>query len=310
MARSAASRAEGSDVVGPVGPMEPVAPSTEGELVGAEAPQAESFDELPPEPYARFVAHAQATNEIFLLAAKASALVLCQLEAEGEAAYEAAMAPFDGPYWWDAVATPDDVADDKDFRRTLRELLTESWTLLRALLGPQAPAGCALFANPMAYATIVGAFERRNCAVQVASPVEAYFLAVDDLPNGEEKACVSAVSGPLLDALDVAYSTPFEGTGLFPLQAMLNHDCEPNVTLLKEEGQEERDGRVVARLTRDVEAGEELCNAYVDVSLPVRRRRRELREYGFECTCARCERELKAAKEKDAAKSKGKKRLK
>jgi uroporphyrin-III C-methyltransferase len=71
-----------------------------------------------------------------------------------------------------------------------------------------------------------------------------------------------------------------------------------------------RDGRVVARLMRDVAAGEELCNAYVDISLPVRRRRRELREYGFECDCARCERELKAADEKKATKADGKRRLK
>ena len=73
------------------------------------------------------------------------------------------------------------------------------------------------------------------------------------------------------------------------------------------------DGRVVARLTRDVAAGEELCNAYVDISLPVRRRRRELREYGFECDCARCVRELAEANEKKAAKASkadGKRRLK
>jgi len=271
---------------------------------------ANTFEDLPSEPLARFVAHANATNEIFLLAAKAAALVLCRTEAEGASGYDAAMAPFAmEPMWWDAVATPDDVSDEKDFRRTLRELLTESWTLLCALVGPRAPSGCAFMATPAAYATIVGAFERRNCALQVASPVEAYFLAIDAMDEGEAKAAVTAVTAPLLDALDEAYSTPCEGTGLFPLQATLNHSCEPNVTLLKEEGLEERDGRVVARLTRNVAAGEELCNSYVDTSLPVKRRRRELREYGFECDCPKCVRELKAASEKKAAKD-GKRRLK
>lgn len=283
----------------------------------ASAPQADvppaSLEELPNEPLARFTAHANATNEIFLLAAKAAALVLCRLQAEGLPGYEAVMAHFAGPFWWDAVATPDDVTDEAAFRRTLRELLTESWSLLCTILAPHAPADCALLSTPAAYATIVGAFERRNCAVQVASPVEAFFLAVDAMPEGDAKASVSAVTAPLLDALDAAYSTPFDGIGLFPMQATLNHSCEPNVTLLKEEGPEERDGRVVARLTRDVAAGEELCNAYVDISLPVRRRRRELREYGFECDCPRCERELAAANEKKAAKASkadGKRRLK
>ena len=97
------------------------------------------------------------------------------------------------------------------------------------------------------YATIVGAFERRNCALQVASPVEDYLLRVDAMEEGAEKAAVTAVTAPILDALDDAYATPCEGAGLFPLQATLNHNCEPNVTLVKEEGDEERDCRVFAR---------------------------------------------------------------
>ena len=121
------------------------------------------------------------------------------------------------------------------------------------------------------------------------------------MPVGPQRASLEQVTRPILDALGDDYAAPFEGAGLFPLQATLNHSCEPNVTLLKEEGPEERDGRVVARLTRDVAAGEELCNSYVDTLLPLRRRRRELREYGFDCDCPRCERELAAAADKKAA---------
>ena len=269
----------------------------------------------PTEPLERFMAHAKATNEIFGLAAKAAALVLCKLEGVPTEAmhdtYLSAMAPFSGsPKWWDAVATPDEITDEAAFRRTLRGLLTESWTLLASVLGAHAPPGCPLFARIDDYATIVGAFERRNCAVQVASPVEEYLLLVDALPDGPSKDAVTRVTAPILDALGDAYATPLEGAGLFPLQATLNHNCEPNVTLVKEEGEEERDGRVVARLTRDVAEGEELCNAYVDISLPVRRRRRELREYGFECMCERCVREAAIADQKKADKKAGKKRLK
>ena len=158
------------------------------------------------------------------------------------------MAPFTGsPKWWDAVVPPDEATDEAGFRRTLRTLLTESWTLLAAVLGPSAPPHCPLFSNIDAYATIVGAFERRNCALQVASPVEDYLLRVDAMEEGAEKAAVTAVTAPILDALDDAYATPCEGAGLFPLQATLNHNCEPNVTLVKEEGDEERDCRVFAR---------------------------------------------------------------
>ena len=69
---------------------------------------------------------------------------------------------------------------------------------------------------------------------------------------------------------------------------------------------------VVARLTRDVTAGEELCNAYIDVDLSLKKRRRELNEYGFVCGCAKCAREQAAKTAKDQAKgtAAGKKRLK
>ena len=308
----------------------PAASGASGTLAGASGSSGGTDDDgglegllsvLPEDALTRFHAHASATNEIFALAGKACAMVLCALDgvpAEGMlAAYEHAMLPFSAaPVWWEAIATPDDVADEAHFRRTLRTLLTESWTLLAAVLVNHVPAGCPLFASDRPYAQIVGSFERRNCSVCVTSPVEAYLLAADAMPDADPaKASVTAVTGPLLDALGDSYWATFDGTGLFPLQATMNHNCEPNVSLLKEEDEEECDGRVVARTTRDVDAGEELCNSYVDVTLPLRRRRRELREYGFECDCARCARELAAAAAEKAArgpgdKKAGKKRLK
>ncbi len=239
----------------------------------------------------RFESHARETNEVFVLAARACALVIVRMRA-GES-FERAMAPFVAPAWWDAVAVPEG-EDEASFRKMLRELITESWRLLAPALAPHAPAGCALFDDVTSYARIVGAFERRNCSLQVASPVEAYFLGVDGLDEGDEKRAVQSVTAPLLDELDSAYDTPCEGVGLFPFQATLNHSCEPSVTLLKQLDDEERDGRVVARLTRDVCEGEELCNAYVDVELPFAQRRRELAEYGFECRCGKCVREAAA----------------
>ena len=241
---------------------------------------------------ARFEAHARATNEVFLLAAQAVAHILLSLRRG--VALEAAMAPFDAPPWWDAVAFDgSSPGDEPSFRLQLRQLATDSWRLLVATLGADAPPGCALFVDVALYGVILGAFERRNCAVLVSSPVENYFLAVDDLDDGPQKEAVTAVTQPVLDALDDAYATPCEGIGLFPLQAMLNHSCEPNVSLQKGEDDED-DGRVVATVAAPVAAGTELCNAYIDVELPLAARRRELREYGFVCVCARCVREAAA----------------
>ena len=43
---------------------------------------------------------------------------------------------------------------------------------------------------------------------------------------GAHKEAVVAVTQPILDALDEAYSIPLDGTGLFPLQA-LTPLCRP-----------------------------------------------------------------------------------
>ncbi|KAL1518799.1 hypothetical protein AB1Y20_003079 [Prymnesium parvum] len=253
------------------------------------------------EALAKFESHAAKSNEIFLLAAKAMALVITAVN--GGVSLETALEPFPGPPWWEAVATPDDVTDEAQFRDTLRQLLQESFQLLFPILSPHATPPCApLFGDVLVYARMVGSFERRNCAVQVASPVEAYFLAVDAMEESDSKRQLMAVTSPVLDALDEAYATPCEGTGIFPLQATLNHSCEPNVSLLKD-GPDEEDGRVVARVSRDVAPGEELCNAYCDVELHFAERQRELWEYGFVCGCARCEREK-------TMQSDGKRRLK
>jgi len=78
--------------------------------------------------------------------------------------------------------------------------------------------------------------------------------------------------------------------GVYLLHAHLNHSCEPNVQAWH------LDSRVVARVSikalRDVEEGEELFVTYVQPSLGVRERRRELKSWGIaECKCSRCVRE-------------------
>ena len=66
-------------------------------------------------------------------------------------------------------------------------------------------------------------------------------------------------------------------------------DCEPNV-------RKKRVGRAMQfYTTRDVPADEELCINYIDLEVDVRQRREELlKNWHFECSCKRCERELLA----------------
>lgn len=256
---------------------------------------------------ARFRDHALGSNEIFLLAAKASAHACARyVRARGdwEAAWEP-FAQFEQPLWWEAVAFPADspAEDEASFRAQMREVAAESWRLLRAaLLGAGAHGGggaVELARAPLLsdggalYARLVGMFERNNCSVLVASPVEDWFLHIDALPDGSaEKGGAEAVSAPLLDALGEAYATPAEGTGLFARQAMLNHACEPNVSFVKRD--DDVDGRVVLSAARAIRRGEELVHSYIDEGQPLPQRADALRDYGFVCECALCTRERQA----------------
>ena len=148
--------------------------------------------------------------------------------------------------WWETVAKPADVAAGKgedEFRGSMRDIAVESLGLLRATVAlsdanliDRYPG---LFTIEV-YARVIGMFELNNLEIAVASPVEDYFSADETFPEDSPERLVT---GPLLDALDVGYCTPCEGTGFFALQSCVNSDCDPNVTPLKDDG--DRDGACV-----------------------------------------------------------------
>ena len=99
-----------------------------------------------------------------------------------------------------------------------------------------------------------------------------------------------AIPGRLLCQLPNLFLDRETHGGVYLLHAHLNHSCEPNVQT------RHLDSRVVARVSikalRDIEEGEELLVTYVQPSLGVRERRRELKSWGIaECKCSRCIRE-------------------
>lgn len=128
-------------------------------------------------------------------------------------ALRAAWLPFAVGYklpWWEAVACPEDVEDEEEFRAELLQLASESLSLLAQAV--QAPAFPELF-DLQVYGTLVGLFERNNLSLEVPSPVEDYFLLVDGWEKQGEREALKAATDPLLDALDTAYDTHCQGGG-------------------------------------------------------------------------------------------------
>ena len=83
---------------------------------------------------------------------------------------------------------------------------------------------------------------------------------------------------------------PLDGTALFATSCKMNHSCEPNVFVHYRGGYGKgRELVLECVCVRKIEVGEQLTISYVDVGLEVEERQEELRNYGFQCQCARCE---------------------
>ncbi|KAI8551878.1 hypothetical protein RHMOL_Rhmol06G0221500 [Rhododendron molle] len=165
----------------------------------------------------KFLQHANETNDIFLLAAKVVSFTILKYrklkasypEDQGKCTADnhdlslllEAWKPVSMGYkkrWWECIALPDDVdtCDEAAFRMQIKELAFASLQLLKAAIFDKEcePSSFHLDAAFLSNSDLV-----------VASPVEDYFLYIDDLPQSEKKEA-ERVTRPVLDALGDDYS--------------------------------------------------------------------------------------------------------
>ncbi|KAL3509663.1 hypothetical protein ACH5RR_029064 [Cinchona calisaya] len=262
---------------------------------------------LSTEALSQFIQHANETNDIFLLAAKVISFTILRYRKLKEAYVEEnekydtpnnlrrcnfsllleAWEPMSVGYkrrWWDCISLPDDVdcCDEASFRLQIKELAFTSLELLKAAIFDK---DCEpLFALDI-YGHIIGMFELNNLNLVVESPVENYFLYIDELPHSEKEKA-EKVTQPFLDALGDGYSNCCEGTAFFPLQSCMNHSCNPNAKAFKRE--QDKDGQAILIALRSVRQGEEITISYIDEDLPFEERQLLLADYGFRCRCPKC----------------------
>ncbi|KAK7335563.1 hypothetical protein VNO80_27472 [Phaseolus coccineus] len=267
----------------------------------------ESSDPARREALLKFIKHANETNDIFILAAKAISSTILRyhklkaVSLEKQVKYDTSCFSNDRSLsflleawrpismghkrrWWDCIALPDDVdsSDEPSFRLQIKELAFESLQLLKAAIFDKE---CEPLFSLEIYGHIIGMFELNNLDLVVASPVEDYFLYIDDLthPNKEE---AEKITQPILDALGEDYSICCEGTAFFPLQSCMNHSCCPNAKAFKRD--EDKDGQATIIAQRSICKGEEITISYVDEELPFEERQASLADYGFRCRCPKC----------------------
>lgn len=254
-----------------------------------------------------FVDHANGTNDIFIVAAKAiSSTILRYKKLKSQQSNDKkkksctdctdgsnfsllleAWKPFAMGFkrrWWDCIALPDDVhsCDELSFRMDIRDMTFDSLQLLRDAIFDRE---CAPLFSLEIYGNIIGMFELNNLNLVVASPVEDYFIYIDDL-EVQEKEKAKESTKPFLDALGDGYSISCEGSAFYPLQSCMNHSCCPSAKAFKRD--EDKDGQAVIIANRPITAGEEITISYIDEDLPFEERQAQLADYGFRCSCQRC----------------------
>ncbi|PQQ17927.1 histone-lysine N-methyltransferase ATXR2 [Prunus yedoensis var. nudiflora] len=245
----------------------------------------------------KFIQHANDTNDIFLLAAKAvssSILKYRKLKVAHSEEQENKPNVSGIPYpsllleawkpmsvghkrrWWDCIALPFDVesSDEVAFRMQIRELAFTSLQLLKAAIFDEE---CKSLFSLDIYGHIIGMFELNNLDLVVASPVEDYFLYIDDLPYPKRKK---------LRRLHDHFWMLLATTMQFVAKSCMNHSCSPNAKAFKRE--EDRDGQATIIALKPISKGEEVTISYVDEDLPFEERQALLADYGFKCRCPKC----------------------
>ncbi|EYU24807.1 hypothetical protein ABFS82_13G019400 [Erythranthe guttata] len=250
----------------------------------------------------KFVKHANETNDIFIVAAKVISFTVLRyrkLKQQGKLDTSKSSSSCIFPLlleawkpvsmgfkkrWWDCIALPEDVdsCDESEFRMQIKDLAFESLQLLKEAIYD---SECAPLFSLDIYGHIIGMFELNNLDLVVASPVEDYFLYIDDLPPSQKKEA-EKITKSFLDALGDDYSISCEGTAFFPLQSCMNHSCIPNAKAFKRE--EDRDGQAIIVALRPILKGEEITISYIDEDLTYEERQELLADYGFTCKCPKC----------------------
>lgn len=254
-------------------------------------------------PLEMFRSHAIQTNEMFFMAGHIIAMIIArwfierqnilnEFNSEVENAkflindveiIERAMQPFkifSQLPWWHVIDYNEEDYDgeggEEEYREIFRQLCVDSLELLCAALVPWHKGNRAILElvfNVETYGCIMGIFEMNNISIEfpVTLNTEKNNSITDDMEEKGEK--------------EENNDTDFNGVGLFPIIATMNHSCTPNVFVTYTD----KNSMAYVRCgDKAIEAGEELCYTYIDINMEHAARQKALQEYHFECHCDRC----------------------
>lgn len=242
-----------------------------------------------------FYEHAYNTNDVFILAGRAMSMVILDashsINKHGLPPQEAlvrAWKPFQMGFkkkWWHSVALPNDVdpADEDQFRAELKELANDSLTLYSHAVEighPHVYEKCKDFIHIDIWGSIIGMFELNNLSIVGRGPYSVFSCDDDQIKDILKSD----------DFVEEFTDSILEGTGFYRLHSCMNHSCEPNCRAILPR-QNSENNKAIIQAIQPIYPGTELTVSYIEEDEPYQARQESLRDYGFTCTCSKCQRE-------------------
>lgn len=128
------------------------------------------------------------------------------------------------------------------------------------------------------------------------SPFSKWAANVERMVEGNANECnrINSLIENLYEKMD-EHSGMFlnnEGSGLYRLQSVFNHSCEPNAEVQFPHN----DNTLVVKAKHDIQPGEEIFNCYLDECIQSRSRHTRIKfireHYLFTCKCTKCQRQI------------------
>lgn len=261
-------------------------------------------------PWFEFKSHARETNIAFILAAKS--IIGCAMrmgnERDVNELQQDPLFKFKRRIWWQDEPDP-------EARDTMIMLTRDSLALLRAAVGDaMRPDLASVLLSEQFFAELMGLIELNSIDVDIPGPLLREALKIDDMSGKERSDALQVLVEKVEDVFgtecteeamldisnresegdndyslgDVFHFLPrITGSALFSvIGSTINHSCVPTalVSYLN-------DATAQLHAIRAIHPGSEITISYVDEHAELSERTEALQNYGFTCSCKRCETE-------------------
>lgn len=136
--------------------------------------------------------------------------------------------------------------------------------------------------------------EQNNISIEIWSPLEEYIDQINEADDATIQELWNTYP-KLKETIIEAAQFSVEGSGYYPTACCANHSCCPNARSKKDDNLT-KNHTLILEASEAIQPGEEITISYIDEAADYEERQMSLNDYGFLCTCPKCEKSEKHQK--------------